>query len=67
MKIRTGCQYVGYFHCSEHLNWAACGPRLDIAGLKVECAVLILARRRRESFRQQLLSRIKDTTGFHTI
>jgi len=23
MKIRTGCQYVGYFRYSEHLNWAA--------------------------------------------
>jgi len=28
MKIRVGCQYVGYFHYSEHLNWAACGPRV---------------------------------------
>jgi len=41
IKIRTGCQYVGYFHYSENLNWAAqrlrlgrMGPadrRLDIA------------------------------------
>jgi len=23
IKIRTGCQYVGYFHCSWNLNWVA--------------------------------------------
>ena len=23
IKIRTGCQYIGYFHYSEILNWAA--------------------------------------------
>jgi len=23
IKIRTGCQYIGYFCCSENLNWAA--------------------------------------------
>jgi len=23
IKIRTGCQYAGYFHYSERLNWAA--------------------------------------------
>jgi len=23
IKIRTGCQYVGYFYYSENLNWAA--------------------------------------------
>jgi len=37
MKIRTGCQYVGYFYYSEHLNWAAqnlrLGRGLDIAVL----------------------------------
>jgi len=35
IKISTGCQYVGYFHYSENLNWAAQSlPRgLDIAGL----------------------------------
>jgi len=22
-KVRTGCQYVGYFYYSENLNWAA--------------------------------------------
>jgi len=34
IKIRTGCQYVGYLCYSENLswatqtfNWAACGPR----------------------------------------
>jgi len=31
MKIRTGCQYIGYFFYSKNLNWAAqtfdCGPR----------------------------------------
>jgi len=26
IKIRTGCQYVGYFYYSKNLNWAACGP-----------------------------------------
>jgi len=29
IKIRTGCQYVGYFSCSENLNWAAQNPQLD--------------------------------------
>jgi len=43
IKIRTGCQYVGYFYYSENLNWAAQNLRLgrmrpealglDIAGL----------------------------------
>jgi len=37
IKIRTGCQYVGYFHCSWNLNWAAqnlrLGRGLDIEGL----------------------------------
>jgi len=28
IKIRTGCENVGYFYYSENLNWAACGPRL---------------------------------------
>jgi len=28
MKIRIGCQYVGYFHYSIHLNWAAKKLRL---------------------------------------
>jgi len=23
IKIRTGCQYVGYLHCNRYLNWAA--------------------------------------------
>jgi len=23
IKIRTGSQYIGYFCCSENLNWAA--------------------------------------------
>jgi len=39
IKLRTGCQHIGYFNYSENLNWAAqtfywatCGP-LDIAGL----------------------------------
>jgi len=26
VKIREGCQYVGYFRYSENLNWVACGP-----------------------------------------
>jgi len=33
IKLRTGCEYVEYFYCSENLswtaqtfNWAACGP-----------------------------------------
>jgi len=29
IKIRTGCQYVGYFCYSETLNWAAQNLRLD--------------------------------------
>jgi len=39
-KITAGCQYVGYFYKSENItgprktfDWAACGPRLDIAAL----------------------------------
>jgi len=36
MKIRTGCQYAGYFHYSDHPNWASQHLRLsrglDIAG-----------------------------------
>jgi len=28
IKIRTGCQYVGYLHNSENLNWAAPNLRL---------------------------------------
>jgi len=34
---RTGCQYLGYFHYSENLNWTArnlwLGRGLDIAVL----------------------------------
>jgi len=45
MKIRTGCQYVGYFYYSEHLNWAAqnlrLGRGLDIADLDL-CIDFIL-------------------------
>jgi len=37
IKIRIGCQYVGYFYYSENLNWAAQNLRLgrgsDIAAL----------------------------------
>ena len=29
IKIRTGCQYVGYFYCSEILNWAVQNLRLS--------------------------------------
>jgi len=32
IKVRTGCQYVGYFFCSENLNWASCGPRVQHSG-----------------------------------
>jgi len=28
IKIRNGCQYLGYFYYSEHLNWAAQNLRL---------------------------------------
>jgi len=28
IKIRTGCQYIGYFNYSENLNWAAQNCRL---------------------------------------
>jgi len=38
MKIRTGCQYVGYFHYSEHLNWVAQNLRL---GRGLDIAVLV--------------------------
>jgi len=37
MKIRTGCQYVGYIYYTDNLNWAAqnlrLGRGLDIAGV----------------------------------
>jgi len=37
IKIRTGCQYVGYLYYSENLNWAAqsllLGHGLDIAAI----------------------------------
>jgi len=33
IKIRISCQYVGCFYYSKDINWAACGPRLDIAVL----------------------------------
>jgi len=29
IRIRTGCQCVGYFCYSENLNWAAQNLRLD--------------------------------------
>ena len=39
IRIRKGCQYVGYFNYSEHLNWTArnlrLGRGLDIAGIGV--------------------------------
>jgi len=38
IKIRKGCQHVGYFYYSKNLNWAAqnlrLGCGLDIAGLE---------------------------------
>jgi len=37
IKVRTGCQYVGYLYYSKNLNWAVQNLRLgrgsDIAGL----------------------------------
>jgi len=37
VKVRTSCQYVGFFYYSENLNWAAQNTRLgswlDIAEL----------------------------------
>jgi len=37
VKIRTGCQYIGYFYYRENFNWAAqnlrLGRGLDIADL----------------------------------
>jgi len=46
IKIRTGCQYVGYFYYSENLNWAAqshwLGRGLDIVGLHVIISVLYI-------------------------
>ena len=39
IKIRTSCQYVGYFHCSKNLKWATQNLGLcrgsDIAALGV--------------------------------
>jgi len=28
IKIRTGCQYVGYIYYNGNLNWAVCNPRV---------------------------------------
>jgi len=37
IKVRTGCEYVGYLYYSGNLNWAAqnltLGRGLDIVGL----------------------------------
>jgi len=37
VKIKTGCQYIGYFYYTENLNWAAqhlrLGRGLDIFAL----------------------------------
>ena len=35
IKIRTGCQCVGYFYYSKNLNCAACGPRVGHSCLKL--------------------------------
>jgi len=39
IKLRTVCQYVGYFHYSENLHWATqnlrLGGGLDIAALQL--------------------------------
>jgi len=34
IKIRTGCQYVGYLYYSENLNWATHNLRPWAAGWK---------------------------------
>jgi len=39
IKIKTGCQYVGYYYYSEHLSWAAqnlkTGPPVGHIFLKI--------------------------------
>jgi len=40
MKIRTGCQYVGYFYYSEHLNCATQNLRLGRVGCGLDIAEL---------------------------
>jgi len=47
MKIRTGCQYVGYFYYSEHLKWVAqnlrLGRGLDIAALEARAVRVFIS------------------------
>jgi len=44
IKIRTSCQYEGFFYYSENLNWAAqnlrLGRGLDTADLNLSCSLL---------------------------
>ena len=40
IKIRTGCQYVGFFYYSENLNWAAQNLRL-VRGLDIAALVAL--------------------------
>jgi len=42
--IRTGYQHVGYFYCTENLNWAAPNLRLD-RGLDIADLDLMFALR----------------------
>jgi len=55
MKIRTGYKYVGYFHYSEQINWAAqnlrLGRGLGIAALGGSAS---LTTRERQLLRSQL-------------
>ena len=50
IKIRTGCQYIGYFYYSENLNWAARKPKLGRVANKQR--------------KQDLWSRIKNKIPF---
>ena len=39
IKMRTSCEYVGYFRYSENLNWAACGSRVGHSWFRLNNAL----------------------------
>jgi len=66
IKIRTGCQYVGYFCYSDNLNWTAqnlrLGRGLDIAAIddlllqKLELGMNVLLLQRLEPKQNRVFS-----------
>ena len=43
MKIRTGCEYVGYFYYSENLNWATQNFRMGRGSRMAELYYIIVS------------------------